>query len=121
VPLFYRLTYHDTPDPDDFRSQAELGKGRPRDISPEDWDSVSILDSAESAAGLRQRVQDAAGRNLGDFIATLDIPAAVEVRQQGSDPHHYLVRRPAEELVGYVNHIAAVIPLEPMESPEEPE
>ena len=115
MPLFYRLTYHADPDPDDFRSQAELGRGRPRDVSQEDWESVSILDSAESAAALRQRVLEATGRNLGDFIGELDIPEEVAVRQQGSDPHHYLVRRPAEELVGYVRHIAAVLPLEPDE------
>ncbi len=83
MPLFYRLTYHRQPDPDDFRSQAELGRGRPRDLRQEDWEGVSLLDSAEA--------------------------------------HHYLVWRPANDLVGYVTNITAVLPLEPMEPEEEPE
>ena len=120
MPLFYRLTYHDQPDADDFRSQAQLGKGRPRGLSQDDWEGVSILDSAAAAAELRQRVFDATGRNLGDYIAELDLPVDVEVRKQGSDPHHYLVWRPADELVSYVTHITAVIPLEPMGPEGEP-
>jgi len=119
--LFYRLTYHDQPDPDDFRSQAELGKGRPRGISQEDWEGVSVLDSAEAAAQLRHRVIEVTGRNLGDFIAELDLPADVEVRQQGSDPHHYLVWRPADELIGYVINMTAVLLLDSMEPEEQPE
>ena len=82
---------------------------------------MSLLDSAEAAADLRQRLLEATGRNLGDFIAELDIPGDVEVRQQGTNPHHYLVWRPANDLVGYVTNITAVLPLEPMEPEEEPE
>jgi hypothetical protein len=113
VPLFFRLTYHNPADADDLRSQAELGKVRPRSLSEEDWAGVSIFDSAQAAADQRQRTYEATGRNLGDFIAELDIPAGVEVRQQGSDRHHYVVWQPAQQLLGYVTHTAPVLPLEP--------
>jgi hypothetical protein len=113
VPRFFRLVPHDPPIVDDFRSHAELGKGRPRTVSQQDWEGVSVLDTLHAAADLRESVLSETGRDLGQYVAELDVPQDLKTRQQGPNPNHYLIWAAADQLFGYVVGPVTVLPLGP--------
>lgn len=108
--LFYRFTHSDPPTVDDFRSQAELGRGKPKDVSQHEWEGVSLRVSLQDARDFYARRTDAVKARLGPFITEVDLPNTVDVQQTSSDPGHYSAWASANELHGYMtqNTVPAV-------------
>jgi hypothetical protein len=112
VPLFYRFTHSQNPTVDDFKSHAELSpKGRPKLVSERDWAGVTVQRTLESARAFYDRQTAERKDKLGHFITAVDLPGHLEVKQEGSDPNHYEVWAPAEELLGYSTVTEPAVPL----------
>ena len=96
---FYRICKTCPPTLDDFKSPQELGKRtRPPKYSEKSWASVSMHTTREGAVKQRERWP-----NLGDFIAQVAIPDAVEWVQDGEeDVTHYELWALAGDLLGWV-------------------
>jgi hypothetical protein len=83
---------------DDFKSHAELGKGRPSKVPQKSWESVSMNSTLAGALALQHDIP-----SLGDYVSRVAIPDEVERQQEGvEDPTHYEVWAPAAALLDRV-------------------
>jgi hypothetical protein len=99
----YRVTKNNPPTANDMKSHWELGR---RPVRPQDeaaYKEVSVFGTPQAAA------QKARSRNLGDYIAELDVPESAIGSRNPVSGHVGLRDTTPEQLLGYVQSIVRVV------------
>jgi hypothetical protein len=97
----YRVTKNDPPTPDDMKSHWDVGKRPSRKQDEDAYKEVSTFETAEAAAA------KARARNLGDYIAELEVPDQA-IRSRARSGHVGLYGMTPEELLGCIQSILRV-------------
>jgi hypothetical protein len=107
VARFYRISHHNPPTEDDFKSQQALGLPRPEGVEKRAWAGTSMHDNLAGSRKLaRRRIER--GRPLGHYIAAVELPDAVERMLTNTRDGHHNVWAPAAELLGFVAGVVEV-------------
>jgi hypothetical protein len=108
---WYRIARHNPAIREDFLSHEALGKRRPTRVSEKDWAGVSMLDSMDNAIRLATRRRD-----LGSYIAVLDLPGSIARERSGPIPGHHNVWASPDELFA---RVVETIPVESLQASEQ--
>jgi hypothetical protein len=95
------------PDARDFLSHKELGRKPPKE--PAEfylWDGVSVYDDAAAARATAEYYWP----RLGEYLATLEVPADASLRYQetGKHPHHCTLWGMPEAMVARIVSVEAI-------------